>query len=81
MKIDLDKVLETVSELRDGLEELNEAEPAEGPRRKAKQERAEITRTLLYLAHLGDRARVEIMDVYHGYRQQDMRSGGERASE
>ncbi|MEO3852576.1 hypothetical protein ABGB09_33995 [Streptomyces sp. B8F3] len=81
MKIDLDKVLETVDELRAELERLNDAEPDDGPARKARQQRAEVTRTLLYLAHLSDRARVEIMDVYHGYKKQDMRSGGEPASE
>ncbi|WP_049580524.1 hypothetical protein [Streptomyces sp. SBT349] len=81
MKVDLQKAVETAQELLDALKELDGAEPDDGPARKARQQRAEITRTLLYLAHLGDRTRVEIMDTYHAYKSQDMRSGGEPGSE
>lgn len=81
MRVDLHKAVETVQELLRELEDLDGAEPGEGPARKARQQRAEITRRLLYLAHLGDRARVEVMDAYHAYKQQDMRSGGEPTGE
>ena len=81
VRIDLDKAVDTVRELLDELEELNGTEPEEGPARKERQQRAEITRKALWLAHLSDRARVQIMDAYHDYKQQDMRSGGEPTSE
>ncbi|MDT0307229.1 hypothetical protein RM780_09665 [Streptomyces sp. DSM 44917] len=81
MRIDLDRAVQTAEELLAELRELNGAEPDDAPTRVARRQRGEITRQLLYLAHLGDRARVEIMDAYHDYKNQDVRTGGEPASE
>ncbi|WP_059007855.1 hypothetical protein [Streptomyces specialis] len=82
MKIDLDQAVQTAEELLSALKELNGAEPDDARNWMARQQRAEITRQLLYLAHLGDRARVEIMDAYHGYKKDHSPgAGGEPASE
>jgi hypothetical protein len=37
-------------------------------RSAARRQRVELTRTLLYLAHLGDRARVQVMDTYFSFK-------------
>jgi hypothetical protein len=73
--IDLSKAIETVEELRDALEELHDTEVDEAPTRAAHRQHVRLTRTLLYLAHLGDRANVEVMDVYHDFKRKDQPVG------
>ncbi|MEU5001516.1 hypothetical protein [Streptomyces sp. NPDC021622] len=71
MRIDLHDAVATTRELLAALEKLNEAEPDEAPTRAARRRRAEITRELLYLSHLANRASVEVMNAYHGYKLRD----------
>ncbi|MGP4112956.1 hypothetical protein ACTWP5_18850 [Streptomyces sp. 4N509B] len=81
MRINLDQAVEVAEHLLAELNKLNGSEPDDAPTRAARQQRAEITRTLLYLSHLGDRLSVEIMGAYHDYKRQDIRSGGDTAGE
>jgi hypothetical protein len=69
--IDLSRAAETARELLEALEELDGTEPDETPTRAGRRHRAEITRKLLYLSHLGDRASVEIMDTYHAFKARE----------
>ncbi|MEV0318168.1 hypothetical protein ACIBKX_07880 [Streptomyces sp. NPDC050658] len=71
MRIDLNAAVTTARELLEALEELNDAEPDEAPTRAARRRRAEITRELLYLSHLGNRVSVEVMDAYHEFKMRD----------
>ena len=75
VKIDLSQARKTVKELLDALEELDGAEPDTAPTRAANRQRADITRRLLYLSHLGNRASVQIMDTYHDYKIHDAPAG------
>ncbi|MCI3928807.1 hypothetical protein [Streptomyces sp. AN091965] len=71
MDIDLSKARETVRELLERLEALDGAEPDAAPTRFGQRERSEMSRSLQYMAHLGNRAAVEIMDVFCAYREWD----------
>ncbi|MEU5437163.1 hypothetical protein AB0G73_27815 [Streptomyces sp. NPDC020719] len=71
MSIDLRKAAETARELLEAIEELDGVEPDETPTRAGRRHRAEITRKLLYLSHLGDRASVEIMDAYYAFKERE----------
>ncbi|MEV8022346.1 hypothetical protein AB0O76_39810 [Streptomyces sp. NPDC086554] len=80
MSIDLRKAAETARELLAALEELGGATPDETPTRAGRRERADVTRKLLYLSHLGNRASVEIMDTYHAFKLREDRAGEWRAA-
>lgn len=69
MEIDLHSAIETTEELLARLRELHGVEADDAPTRAARRQRVELTRTMLYLAHLGDRARVEVMDTYFSFKQ------------
>ncbi|WP_030669870.1 hypothetical protein [Streptomyces sp. NRRL B-1347] len=71
MELDLSKARETVRELQERLEALDGAEPDAAPTRAGQRERSEVSRSLQYMAHLGNRAAVEIMDVFCTYREWD----------
>jgi hypothetical protein len=70
MTIDLQAAIGTVEELLAGLRDLDGVEPDETPTRKGQRQRVEISRTLYYLAHLADRARVQVMDTYYEFRDE-----------
>jgi hypothetical protein len=69
MEIDLHAAIETTEELLARLRELDGVEADDAPTRAARRQRVELTRTLLYLAHLGDRARVQVMDTYFSFKK------------
>lgn len=71
MRIDLQAAVDTAEELLAGLRELNGFEPDETPTRAGRRDRAHVTRSLLYLSHLGDRASVQVMDTYHVFKIRD----------
>ncbi|MEV1083436.1 hypothetical protein AB0I98_35330 [Streptomyces sp. NPDC050211] len=71
MKIDLAQARATVKELAEELEALDGTEVLERPSRVARRENSHTSRTLLRLAHLGDRVSVEIMGVYHDFKLRD----------
>ncbi|WP_282795229.1 hypothetical protein [Streptomyces sp. CC224B] len=71
MEIDLRKARQTVRELAERLEELDGVEPDAAPTRAGQRERSEVSRSLQYMAHLGNRVSVEIMDVFCAYREWD----------
>ncbi|MEV7395008.1 hypothetical protein [Streptomyces sp. NPDC091215] len=71
MKIDLTQARATVRELAAELEALDGTEVMERPSREARRQNSNTSRTLLRLAHLGDRVSVEIMDVYHDFKLRD----------
>lgn len=71
MKIDLHDAVATVEELLAGLRELDGTETEEAPTRAARRQRTHISRTLQYLAHLGDRASVQLMDTYFDFKVRD----------
>jgi len=71
MRIDLGSAIETTEELLEHLRALDGTEPDEAPTRAAHRERTEISRTLLYLQHLGNRASVQVMDAYHAFKARD----------
>ncbi|MFJ6901547.1 hypothetical protein [Streptomyces hokutonensis] len=71
MKIDLTQARATVRELAEALEALDGTDVIERPSREARRLNSQTSRTLLRLAHLGDRASVEIMDVYHDFKLRD----------
>ncbi|MEV0220315.1 hypothetical protein [Streptomyces sp. NPDC050704] len=71
MTIDLHKAVETARELLAALEELDDTEPDETPTRAGRRHRADITRKMLYLSHLGNRASVEVMDAYHVFKSRE----------
>lgn len=77
MRIDLTEAIETTQELLDELRELHGTETDETPTRAGQRQRTQLTRRLLFLAHLGDRARVQVMDVYHGFKDRDNLTGGD----
>ncbi|TDD23805.1 hypothetical protein E1287_38625 [Actinomadura sp. KC06] len=72
MKIDLHDAVATVEELLAGLRELDGTEIDEAPTRAAQRQRTNLTRSLLYLSHLGDRASVQVMDSYHAFKTRDL---------
>ncbi|MGW3289002.1 hypothetical protein ACWDR3_30630 [Streptomyces sp. NPDC001002] len=71
MKIDLTQARGTVQALADELAALDGTDVIERPSREARRLNSHTSRTLLRLAHLGDRASVEIMDVYHDFKLRD----------
>ncbi|MGW7515340.1 hypothetical protein ACWGJ2_07060 [Streptomyces sp. NPDC054796] len=75
MKIDLSTARETVKRLADALEELDGTAVDEAPTRAGQRQRTEVSRTLQYLAHLGDRSSVEIMDAYYAFKRRDESTG------
>ncbi|WP_328869612.1 hypothetical protein OHT76_05535 [Streptomyces sp. NBC_00287] len=78
MRIDLAQARATVQALAEALEALDGTEVIETPTREARRKNSDTSRTLLRLSHLGNRASVEIMDVYHAFKERDSAaSGGE----
>lgn len=71
MQIDLEDAIATVEELLDGLRQLDGTVADHAPTRAARRQKVEITRTLLYLSHLGNRASVEVMEAYHDFKRHD----------
>ncbi|MEU6379257.1 hypothetical protein [Streptomyces sp. NPDC046909] len=71
MQIDLSAVRQTVRELAERLEELDGTVVDEAPTRTGSRQRTEVSRSLQYLAHLGDRSSVEVMDVFYAFRRWD----------
>ena len=69
MTIDLHATIETVEELLAELRRLDGTEPDDAPTRQAHRHRVEISRKLQYLAHLADRARVQVMDEYFAFKE------------
>lgn len=69
MEIDLHAAIQTTEELLARLRELHGTQADDAPTRKSRRYRTEMTRTLLYLAHLGDRVSVEVMDTYFAFKQ------------
>jgi hypothetical protein len=64
VKIDLSAAIATAEKLLTMLRDLDGVEPDETPTRKGQRQRVEINRTLIHLAHLGDKVRVQVMDEY-----------------
>ncbi|GAA3838476.1 hypothetical protein GCM10022403_083710 [Streptomyces coacervatus] len=75
MEIDLSKARATVRELSAALEALDGTAVDETPTRAGRAQRTEVSRTLQRLAHLGDRASVEIMDAYYVFKERDEPGG------
>lgn len=71
MQIDLSAVRQTVRELAERLEELDGTVVDEAPTRAGSRQRTEVSRSLQYLAHLGDRTSVEVMDAFYAFRRWD----------
>ncbi|MFJ3779804.1 hypothetical protein ACIPX0_49900 [Streptomyces sp. NPDC090075] len=71
MQIDLSSVRKTVRELAERLEELDGTLVDEAPTRAGSRQRTEVSRSLQYLAHLGSRSSVEIMDAFYAFRHWD----------
>ncbi|MFF9897751.1 hypothetical protein [Streptomyces longispororuber] len=81
MEIDLSKARETVRELAERLEALDGLEPDTAPTRAGQRERSEVSRSLQYMAHLGNRAAVEVMDVFCAYREWDQPARRDESTE
>ncbi|SEB60044.1 hypothetical protein [Streptomyces melanosporofaciens] len=75
MEIDLSAARETVRQLAERLEALDGRTVDPAPTREGSRQRTEVSRTLQHLAHLGDKASVEIMEVFYDFRGWD-RPGG-----
>ncbi|AGP58349.1 MULTISPECIES: hypothetical protein [Streptomyces] len=75
MEIDLSVARETVRQLAERLEALDGRAVDQAPTREGSRQRTEISRTLQHLAHLGDKASVEIMEVFYDFRGWDRPSG------
>ncbi|HEY8985529.1 MAG TPA: hypothetical protein VIU15_38910 [Streptomyces sp.] len=71
MQIDLSAARETVRQLAERLEELDGTDIDETPTRAGSRHRTEISRNLQYLAHLGTKTSVEVMDVFYAFRKWD----------
>jgi len=69
MEIDLHAAIQTTEELLARLRELHGVQVDDAPTRAARRQRVELTRTLLYLAHLADRASVQVTDTYFSFKQ------------
>ena len=81
MRIDLSAARQTVAELAEELEKLDGREVDETPTRAGVRNRSELTRTLLRASHLGDRAAVQTMDVYHDFKMRDVEQDGDSRRE
>jgi hypothetical protein len=71
VRIDLVAAIATAQELLAVLQDLDGVEPDETPTRRGRQQRVEINRTLQYVAHLGDKVRVQAMEQYYAAREHD----------
>lgn len=71
MQIDLSEVRETVRQLAERLEGLDGTEADETPTRAGNRQRTEISRNLQYLAHLGDKTSVQVMDTFYACKKWD----------
>lgn len=79
MEIDLSAARTTVRELAAALAELDGETVDETPTRAGQRQRVEINRTLQRLAHLADKASVQITDVYWAFKDHD-RPGTDRST-
>lgn len=75
MEIDLTKARTTVKELSEALAELDGTVVDEAPTRAGRGQRTDVSRTLQRLAHLGNRAAVEVMDAYYVFKDHDEPTG------
>jgi hypothetical protein len=71
MRIDLQAAIRTSEELLTELRQLDGAELEDTPGRAARHRRGQHTRKLLYLAHVCDRARLQVMDSYFAFKDAD----------
>jgi len=71
MTIDLQAAIRTSEELLTELRRLDGVELVEAQGRAARHQRGQHTRKLLYLAHVCDRARVQVMDAYFAFKEAD----------
>ncbi|MEU6355688.1 hypothetical protein ABZ896_41290 [Streptomyces sp. NPDC047072] len=71
MQIDLSTARQTVRELAERLEQLDGTVVDDAPTRAGSRQRTEVSRTLQYLAHLGSRSSVEVMDAFYAFRHWD----------
>jgi hypothetical protein len=81
VRIDLSAARQTVAELAEELEKLDGLEVDESPTRAGRRDRSALTRSLLRTSHLGDRAAVQIMDVYHDFKLRDDEREGDARRE
>ena len=72
MEIDLSAARATVQELADALAELDGEAIDETPTRAGQRQRTRVSRALQRLAHLGDKASVQIMDTFWDFREHDV---------
>lgn len=68
--VDLDAARETLVQLLAGVQNVNHRKLPSGSGRDRVAAQAPVQRELLLLAHLCDKARVEIMETYHGLRSE-----------
>lgn len=70
--LDMTVLLEVLDELRGEIESLNGSRVnIEVRSKQVNAEKAEINRKLLYVAHLFDAAKVEVMSQYHRFKGED----------
>lgn len=72
MEIDLSAARATVQELADALAELDGEVIDETSTRAGQRQRVRVSRALQHLAHLGDKASVQIMDTFWDFREHDL---------
>jgi hypothetical protein len=68
MEIDLSAAIETTQHLLDQLRRIHGIKPDEAGTREAWRQKTKLSRDLLRLKHLSDRAGVEVMDAYWVYK-------------
>lgn len=67
--LDMTECLEMIDELRERVVELNGSRPnIEVKSKSVNSAKADINRRLLYVAHLADLVRVDIMSHYHRFK-------------
>ena len=71
MKIDLTAAIATTEELLTALRDLNGTEQDQTPTRQGQRQRTQINRTLMYMAHLSDKVRIQIMDQFFAAQNRD----------
>lgn len=69
MRIDVGDAVAVLEEALAQLRVLDGREVDDAPTRAARRQKTEISRKLLYLAHLTDLGRVQIMDAYYVYKR------------
>jgi hypothetical protein len=72
VRIDLDTAIQTVEQLLADLRTLNGTEPDAAKSREGRRQRVHANRELMRLAHVADRARVQVLDAYYDFKDQDV---------